>query len=726
MTKSYTPYFCDKTDTSQAETGLGDEFHIADLCKIVETYMSPEDTHRVYDAFLFAAEAHDGVTRKSGEAYIFHPLTVARILAEMHMDADTVCAALLHDVIEDTKHTKKEIIQRFGKVTADLVDGVTKLAGGEFTDRESAAAASFHKMMTAMIQDFRVVLIKLADRQHNIKTLGAMPRHKQRRISQETLNIHAPLARRMGMNAMRTDLQLTAFQHLHPWRFKTLRNMMDAYNKKHYKAHQKIKDDIQTALSENGLQAELPIWEKNLYRLYQRVKNRKGKKYITRQNESLDIRILVNSKMDCYRALGVIHSLYRPKIGTFRDFIATPKVYGFQAIETSLTTPDHQLIRVIIQSQQMFYVAQYGITAHWRFPEMQESVQDLQNHLDLWLMQVEDIQKTQSTAAEFLEDIKADLFLNEIYISTPKGDTKILPSGATPIDFAYAIHSEVGHHCVGAYVDDQRVSLNSRLFNGATVKIITDKTARPQPAWLNAVVSGKARSAIRYYLRKTRTENFKEMGQQLLNETLRHYHKLSIDDISEKQWQDTLDVLSLNDKESLFGEIAKGNQSAKLIACRLTGMKIGRLDKNEASDKPLLIKSTEGLAVKLQSCCHPIPGDTLVALLNEDVGLAVHRVACPSLAQFNGNTFSLAWAEETDQEFLAPLKISANNQYGVLFRITSLLNRMKVNVEDLTITGDSAVKEMYFLLQVKNTQRLQEIIRNLNDVSDIIRVDRAF
>ena len=726
MTEPYIPYFCDKSGHSESPVASEEGFRVADLCKIVEGYLSVEDAHRVYDAFLFAADAHDGVTRKSGEAYIFHPLTVAHILAEMHMDADTICAALLHDVIEDTEHTKEEVIQRFGQVTADLVDGVTKLAGGEFTDRESAAAASFHKMMTAMIRDFRVVLIKLADRQHNIKTLGSMPRHKQCRISQETLNIHVPLARRMGMNAMRTDLQLTAFKHLHPWRFKVLKNAMDAFNKKHHEAHQKVKNEICERLADDDINAELPHWEKNLYRLYQRVKNRKGKKYITQQNEPLNIRILVDSKMDCYRALGAIHSLYRPKIGTFRDFIATPKVYGFQAIETNVSTKDHQLVRVLIQSRQMYYIAQYGITAHWRFPELEESVQDLQNHLDSWLMQVEDIQKTQSTAAEFLEDIKADLFLNEIYISTPKGDTKILPSGATPIDFAYAIHSEVGHHCIGAYVDDQRVSLNSRLYNGATVNILTDKTARPQAAWLNSVVSGKARSAIRYYLNTTKSENFKEVGQQLLSKTLNYYHHLSLADISNEQWQKTLDVLSLKDTASLFTDIAKGNQNPKLVACRLTGVEAGLMARDTSLEQPLIIKSTEGLAVKLQSCCHPIPGDTLVALLNEEVGLAVHRVACPSLTQSNENTFSLAWAEENDQLFFTPIKILADNHYGVLFEITNLLNRMEVNVEDLTITGDSEVKEMYFLLQLEDTKRLQEIINSLNDLSDIISVVRAF
>lgn len=728
MPEPYAPPFCNIVESIESKMPMDEYARAASLCKVIAQYLSDDDIHRVYQAFEFANKAHKGVTRKSGEAYIFHPLTVADILADMHMDADTLCAALMHDVIEDTEHTKKDIVDRFGQVVADLVDGVTKLAGGEFTDRESAAAASFHKMMTTMTQDFRVVLIKLADRQHNIKTLGSMPRHKQRRISQETLNIHVPLARRMGMNAMRKDLQLTAFQHLHPWRYNILQTVMDEHYEKYSDAHQKIITDIVNALQENGIKGELPPWKKNLYRLYQRINGRKGKKYINQQNEPLEVRILVDSKMDCYQALGVIHSLYRPKVGTFRDFIATPKVYGFQAIETSVTTGSRQLVRILIQSRQMHYIAQYGITAHWRFPEMEERIQNIQKNLDLWLSQVEDIQKTEGTPAEFLEDIKADLFLNEIYVSTPKGDTKILPSGATPIDFAYAIHSEVGHHCIGAYVDDQRVSLSSRLFNGSTVRILTDSTAYPQQSWLNYVVSGKARSAIRCWLNQTNLGNFQETGHHILTKAMQSFHHISLEDISDEAWVKTLGILSLDNRDSLYEEIAKGNQNSKLVSYRLAGKKDTLIESTQDSDEPLLIKSTEGLAVDLSSCCHPIPGDTLVAMLDKKVGLAVHRVACPTLMQTHENTFSLAWTEDTDTDtvFLAPLKLFVNNQHGVLFAITNLLNKMKVNIEDLTITGDRAVKEMYFLLEVKDTKRLEEVTKSLSDLSNVIRITRTF
>jgi RelA/SpoT family (p)ppGpp synthetase len=723
MSESYIPTFCSTATSDNLKDLSGETLRVVSLCDVIETYLSKEETRRVYDAYLFAANAHDGVTRKSGEAYIFHPLTVALILADLHMDADTLCAALLHDVIEDTEFSKQEIIQRFGQITADLVDGVTKLAGGEFTDRASAAAASFHKMMNAMTQDFRVVLIKLADRQHNIKTLGSMPYHKQQRISKETLNIHAPLARRMGMNAMRTDLQLVAFEHLHPWRFKILQKMMQAYNDKYHEAHLKIRDKIATSLAEHNIVGELPKWDKNLYRLYQRIKGKKGKKYINQQNEPLQIRILVTDTISCYQVLGIIHSLYRPKVGTFKDFIAIPKVYGFQALETHITTPSHHLVRILIQSRQMHYIAQYGITAHWRFPEMEKGVQNLKKHLDRWLMQVEDIQNTHGTDEEFLEDIKADLFLNEIYVSTPTGKTKILPSNATPVDFAYAIHSKVGHHCLGAYVDEKRVSLSSRLYNGATVKIITKNTATPQPAWLRYTVTGKARSAIRSWIKNTKAEDFQVMGQRLLKEALKTLD-CNISDISADQWKKILNMLSLKTKDSLFYEIARGNQNPILVSYRLLNQQEYFVGDNIKSHS-LIIKSTEGLAVQLQHCCHPIPGDTLVALLDSEIGLAVHRVACPNLPLSSDNTFSLAWQEHPKQLFLTPIKVFVNNHYGVLFNITTFLTKMKVNIEDLSISGDSEVKEMYFLLQVKDTVRLQKIITGLNELNDVIRITRA-
>ena len=487
--------------------------HATDLVELTGRYMSEEETKRVYDAFLVAADAHDGVVRKSGEFYIFHPLEVAYILAELHMDADTVSAALLHDVIEDTDFSKADLAELFGETVADLVDGVTKLAGGEFTSRQEAAAASFQKMMVAVTQDFRVVLIKLADRLHNVKTLGVRKPAAKRRIAQETLDIHVPLARRLGMNALRKDLQVTAFKHRYPWRAKILRKAMTVFQEDNTQVHREILGEVKRSLFENNMKAQVLRWEKNIYKLYMRMKNSKDKKRLCGNSEALEIRILVDTPVQCYAALGVIHQLYQPKIDSFKDFIATPKIYGFQALQTALLTSQGQVVLVQVQTHEMYQIAQYGITAHWGYPDLSKTVLKSQEYLNNWLKQVEEIQEVTGNAAEFLEDMKADLFLSEIYVFTPEGQTKVLPKGATPVDFAYSIHTEIGNKCVGAIVNDDHVRLNTPLSNGAMVEIITDEQAMPDPVWENFVITAKARSSIRSWNNKRKSHEFIDLGK---------------------------------------------------------------------------------------------------------------------------------------------------------------------------------------------------------------------
>jgi RelA/SpoT family (p)ppGpp synthetase len=700
-----------------------------DLSEQVSRYMNEEDASRVYDAFLLAAEAHDGVVRKSGEFYIFHPLEVAYTLADLHMDADTICAALLHDVIEDTDYTKADITEKFGKVVADLVDGVTKLSGGEFTSRDEANAASFQKMMAAMTQDFRVVLIKLADRLHNVKTLGVRKPDAKRRIAQETLDIHVPLARRMGMNAMRKDLQVNAFKHLFPWRAKVLQKAVDTFITDNAETHQEIIKTITEALYENNVKGRVFRWHKNIYRLYKRIKNNKNKNQLDSQTEALELRILVNTTAECYTALGVIHQLYQPKIGKFKDFIATPKGYGFQALQTTLLTPQRQLILVQIQSHEMYQIAQYGITAHRRNPNLLSSSDKSQVYLNRWLRQVEEIQQATGNAAEFLQDMKADLFLSEIYVSTPKGETKVLPKGSTPIDFAYAIHTEVGDKCVSAYIDGELSRLNAQIPNGATVKIVTDEDATPHSVWLNYVITGKARSSIRNWINKRKSHEFVALGKSILGKSLREYG-LSLADIDPDNMSQMLDVLSLKDEDTLFSSIAKGNQSSTIVAKRLLNDET--LMPVENKDQVLLIKGTEGLAVHLQECCHPIPNDAIVAQLDENRGLEVHRTNCPELLRNKAlqkkRTMSVAWVDDTSNEshFLAPLNVQVQNRVGVLSHITDFLEKMHVNIEDINIAGDSNIKDMYFLLQVNNANHLRQIAESLNNQSHVINVVRLF
>ncbi len=700
-----------------------------DLTELVNRYMSEEDAIRVYDAFLLAADAHDGVVRKSGEHYIFHPLEVAYTLADLHMDADTICAALLHDVIEDTEYTKADITEKFGNVVADLVDGVTKLSGGEFTSRDEANAASFQKMMAAMTQDFRVVLIKLADRLHNVKTLGVRRPESKRRIAQETLDIHVPLARRMGMNTMRKKLQVNAFKHLFPWRARVLQKVMDNFITENTDTHQEIINTITEALNENNVNGKVFQWKKNIYRLYQRIKSNKNRNQLDSQTEALELRVLVSNAAECYAALGVIHQLYQPKIGKFKDFIATPKGYGFQALQTALLTPQRQLILVQIQSHEMHQIAQYGITAHRRNPNLLNSSDKSQIYLNRWLRQVEEIQQATGNAAEFLQDMKADLFLSEIYVSTPKGETKVLPKGATPVDFAYAIHTEVGNKCVSAYIDGELSRLNTQISNGATVRIITDEEATPHPIWLNYVITGKARSSIRSWINKRKSHEFIALGREILEKRLKKFGA-SLEQIDPDNLLKTLEVLGFQDENTLFGSIAKGNQSSMLIAKRL--LDNDSLMPVEHEEQILLIKGTEGLAVNLQECCHPIPNDAIVAQFDESRGLEVHRTNCPSLSHSKvlqkKETISIAWVDDTSNEshFLAPLNVQVQNRVGVLSHITDFLEKMRVNIEDINIAGDSNVKDMYFLLHVRDANHLRQIAESLNNQSHVINVVRLF
>jgi len=698
-----------------------------DLIEVVSRYMIDEDASRVYDAFLLAAEAHEGVVRKSGEFYIFHPLQVAYTLADLHMDADTICAALLHDVIEDTDYTKADLAKKFGDVVAELVDGVTKLAGGEFTSRQEAAEASFHKMMAAMTQDFRVVLIKLADRLHNVKTLGVRKPDSRRRIAKETLDIHVPLARRLGMNAMRKDLQVSAFKHLLPWRSELLQHAMEKFIRKNSDIHQLIIRDISQELFNNEIKAQVFRWDKNIYKLYERIKNSKGNKHLDKHTEALELRILVNSTAECYSTLGVLHQLYQPKVGSFKDFIATPKGYGFQALQTALLTPQQQLILVQIQSHEMYQIAQYGITAHWRYPELLLSSEKSKAYLSRWLKQVEEIQKITGNAAEFLEDMKADLFLSEIYVSTPKGETKVLAKGSTPVDFAYAIHTEVGNKCVQAIVDGDPVRLNTRLSNGVMVEIITNDDATPHSVWLNFVVTAKARSSIRNWINKRKSHEFVLLGRQILDKALKAFDA-NFEDIDAEDLAETLKTLGLNDKDSLFSNIAKGNQSAKLVARRLLANESLRPISEDDTDQTFLIKGTEGLVVHLQECCHPIPNDPIVAQLDEIRGLEVHRNSCPTLPHNAKDTLAVAWGDDVKKEshFLAPLNVQVRNKVGVLSHITDLLENIHVNIEDINITGDTDVKDMYFLLQVDNESHLRQIGESLNNLSHVLDVSRPF
>ncbi len=699
---------------------------------MVERYLSEEDSHRVYNAFILAGEAHQHVVRLSGEPYITHPLEVARILADMHMDAETLCAALLHDVIEDTDYTEEDIAERFGTVVAQLVDGVTKLEGDSFANKQEATIASFQKMMAAMTGDFRVVLIKLADRLHNLRTLGFKKTASQRRIAKETLTIYVPLARRMGLNALRRNMQVLAFQHLYPWRSQVLQQSLNRYLDYNRALHKDILNTVLEAVREKMPGSLTFIWRKNPFSIYERIK-RYGKRF-DEKRETLDIRILVGTVDECYRALGVVHALYNPKPDSFIDFISTPRTYGFQALRTVVYTPNRQAVRVQIQTRSMYHVAQYGITAQWRYPDLQSSqkAQITQDALDRWLEQVRDLGLKAGSAVEFYSDLQADLFLTEIYAFTPRGDVKEFPRGASMIDYAYAIHSAIGQHCVGARVDGEDVPLRTRIPNGATIEIMTDDAATPQPSWLNFVVTGKARSQIRSWLRQQKAADRLVLGRKLLEQALQN-HNSSLAAIRPDDLQRFLRKFKMADLDELFLSLAKGEHYARLLSRQLLNLSGDtRAGPSEAGTEnehtPLLVKGADGLLVHFCSCCYPLPKDPVLAHLNPDHGLEVHRENCSVLAATvePEAILSVAWAEQVDNDqlFMAGIHTQAYNVPGVIFHVAELFRQMNVNIEDISTSGDQNIKETRWIVRVRDLEHLHKIIRLVEHIPSVIRVKR--
>ncbi|RVU85853.1 bifunctional (p)ppGpp synthetase/guanosine-3',5'-bis(diphosphate) 3'-pyrophosphohydrolase [Leucothrix sargassi] len=701
------------------------EFESTDLYRIIQRYQTDDEIQSTRDAYEFAAEAHKSVTRKSGELYIYHPLEVARILADLHMDVDTICAALLHDVVEDTEHTKEEIAERYGSVVAELVDGVTKLAGNHFTSRTEASEASFQKMMVAMTQDYRVVLIKLADRLHNMRTLGSMPAEKKRRIAKETIQIHAPLARRMGMHRLRKELQTLCLMHLHPWRYKVLEKSVAANYELNQETYDRILDDLTQALRSQNVSSSCFLWEKNLYRIYSDAQRFRSNKYLSNEADGIEIRILVDKVPDCYLALGVVHQLYRPKVGKFEDYIAARKAYGYQALQTELMTYDRHLLKIEIQTKQMYQVSQYGVTSHFRYPNSMTSLDFSKTYLNRWIKQVAEIQNTNGSPSEFMEDIKSDLFLEDIQVYTPRGEIKTLPHGSTPIDFAYEIHTDVGNHCDYATVDHRRVSLGSQLKNGVTVRIHTSEDARPQPNWINFVTTGKARAAIRHWINSRKDNEYIELGKELLNQALEPYNA-ELSNIPENHLNKTLKVLNLDSTEMLLSHISQGVHCSKLIARRLMDEDSLLKASDDNPDRAILIRGTEGLAVELQKCCYPMPDDIIVGQLEKGRGMAIHRANCPEVQNISPAPLKISWADNKKQQtYSAAVTIEVRNRVGAISSVTHTLQGLGVNIEELHVGGEQDAKTCHLIIEVMDSKHLRNIARKLQELELVISVIRS-
>ncbi len=709
-------------------------FLISDLCTLLESYLEKEDIAFVYKAYLFGAEAHDGQTRKSGEPYIYHPIAVARILAEMRMDSKTLVAAILHDVIEDTPTAKEQIAQEFGEDVAEIVDGVTKLDHLSFSSKAEAKAESFRKLLLSMVKDIRVILIKLADRLHNMRTLGVMSAKKARRIAQETLEVYAPIANRLGMNKIRHELEDLGFKSYNPMRYEVLKKEVIKYRGNRKEIVKKIQSRLADRLHEEGIECEVLGREKHLYSIYKKMRKKQLPFY-----EVFDVyafRIIVENVDQCYRALGVVHSLYKPVPGKFKDYIAIPKVNGYQSLHSVLFSSFGVPIEVQIRTRDMHKVAEQGVASHWVYKSEESNTADAdknrlvnQTKTREWLKNILEIQKNTGDSIEFLENVKIDLFPDEVYVFTPKGKIMELPQGATTVDFAYAVHTDIGNSCSAAKVDHKLVPLNTRLKNGNTVEIYTSDDGIPNPAWLNFVVTAKARSNIRSVLKKLHKNESIVLGERLLNKALSGF-ELELLDIPKEKITEVLKEYQLDSLDDLLAEIGIGNRIPHLVAWHL--LPSHKLDKDKQmarhAAKKLKIKGTEGVVVHYAKCCRPIPDDPIVAFISKGRGLVIHHKDCANtqdMMKKPENWVDLEWSEDVTGEFSVSLRLLAEHKKGVLAQIANTISAAEANIEKVETTEkDGNYYLLDFVLTVRNRKHLADLIRKLRVLDFIAKVNR--
>jgi RelA/SpoT family (p)ppGpp synthetase len=692
------------------------------LVKKIQGYLPDEQVALVLDAYHYAEESHRGQKRKTGEPYISHPVAVADILADLRLDSQTLMAALLHDVIEDTGIDKAQIAERFGKEVAELVDGVSKLDQIEFRSRAEAQAESFRKMLLAMVGDIRVILVKLADRTHNMRTLWVMAPDKRRRLARETLDIYAPIALRLGMNTLKLELEDLGFRALYPYRYRVLERSIRR-GRAQRQVLEKIKKRFLAALKQVQIEGTVAAREKHLYSIYQKMRDKK--RALTEIADVYGLRIIVDTVDNCYRTLGLVHKCYKPMPGRFKDYIAIPRVNGYQSLHTTLFGPSGVPVEVQIRTEDMDRLAESGIAAHWMYKTGDRRAPAPQARAREWLQHLMEMQESGSSE-EFLENVKIDLFPDKVYVFTPKGDILRLPRGATCVDFAYAVHTGVGNRCVAARIDRRPVPLRTPLKNGQTVQIVTSRGARPNPAWVNFVVTAKARTAIRNYLKNLRRGEAKELGKRLLDNALREY-SLTVRKVPKKTMKKALEQLGLSDKSELYEQIGLGQRMATLVARRLVPGE--RPDHPAGHPTPLTIAGTEGMVVSYGRCCHPIPGDTIFGYLSAGRGLVIHREGCGNLSEFRKQPdkwIAVEWEEELDRNFLVEIRAEVQNRLGVLAAVAANISATETNIEHVSVVErDGDTSSITFLLQVQGRNHLDRVLRSINAMPDVLNVVRT-
>ena len=700
-----------------------DQTRISDLCAELETYLEPAQVEQVYQAYLVGAAAHEGQSRVSGEPYISHPVAVARILAEMRMDSNSIIAAILHDVIEDTPTLKEHIAEQFGDEVAELVDGVSKLTQIDFHSKAEAQAENFRKMMLAMVKDIRVIIIKLADRLHNMRTLEAMPPEKRRRIAFETMEIYAPIANRLGIFKMRHELLDLSIKAAYPMRYRALETACKKVVGNRKEIFNTIEAAIVQRLKDTNIEAKVKYRQKNIHSIYSKMKEKKlSFKEIT---DVFGVRILTRSVDDCYRVLGVMHNLYKPLPGKFKDYLAIPKTNGYQSLHSSLFGPHGVSVEAQIRTEEMDHFAESGIAAHWIYKEGDSGATSAQSRALDWLKNLLEMQQKSGSSQEFLESVKVDLFPDEIYVFTPKGDIKKLPRGATVVDFAYAVHTDVGNTCVAARIDHHMSPLGSRLYNGQTIEIICSEASRPHPSWLDFVITAKARTNIRHFLKSLQKTEAISLGQRLLQQSVSQI-KGGNTSIPKSRLKKVLDQYRMTDEKELLAEIGLGNRNSSLVAKAMYDIEEDTTVFDD-SGKPLAIKGTEGMVVSFAKCCRPVPGDAIAGFVSSGKGIVIHQRSCKNISERNkeDRQLSVQWSEHVEGEYLAYMRVQVANQRGVLATLAATIANMSSNIEHVNLTEkDGRISTIDFVITVNDRIHLARIMKKLRSLPSVNRIWR--
>jgi len=688
-------------------------------------YLKPSDIGRIEEAYQFSDAAHQGQFRLSGHPYISHPLAVAEIVADWQLDTQAVMAALLHDVMEDTAISKQQITERFGKPVAELVDGLSKLDKIEFQSQADAQAENFRKMLLAMARDVRVILIKLADRLHNMRTLAAVRPETRKRVARETLEIYAPIANRLGLDGLYRELQDLAFANLYPGRYKVLAKAVKAARGNRREVVEKVLKALKERLQSSKIDAEVTGREKQIYSIYSKMQE----KHLS-FSQVLDIygfRVIVKDVPACYLALGALHSLYKPVPGKFKDYIAIPKVNGYQSLHTTLIGPYGMPVEIQLRTRAMNRIAEAGVASHWLYKSDAE-INEVQQRTHKWLQSLLDIQHASGDPAEFLEHIKVDLFPDEVYVFTPKGRIMAMPRGATAVDFAYAVHTDIGNRCAAVRINYELVPLRTELKNGDRVEIITAAHANPNPGWLSYVKTGKARSQIRHFLKTMQYEEAAALGERMLDQAARALGAKSAEATADK-WDRLVRDLGAKSRQEVFADIGLGKRLAAIVARKLLALSEGDEPEAKAPAGSIVIHGSEGLAVQFARCCNPIPGDPIIGFIKKGQGLVVHTHDCPTAARSRGDPdkwLDVDWAPRTDKMFDVGIRVTVVNQRGVLAKVATAIAEGGSNIDNVSMDEERSIyTTMHFTLQVANRMHLARVLRALRRVREVVRIARV-